>query len=48
VQKAELEKNLGHVVIDYLQLMQGRGKTESRQQEVRGDLQLASRYLPRS
>lgn len=32
--KLKLEKNLGLVVIDYLQLMQGRGKTENRQQEV--------------
>lgn len=32
--RLKLEKNLGLVVIDYLQLIQGRGKTESRQQEV--------------
>lgn len=32
--RLKLEKNLGLVVIDYLQLMQGRGKIESRQQEV--------------
>lgn len=32
--RLKLEKNLGLVVIDYLQLMQGRGRTESRQQEV--------------
>jgi replicative DNA helicase len=32
--RLKLEKNLGLVVIDYLQLMQGRGKTENRQQEV--------------
>ncbi len=32
--RLKLEKNLGLVVIDYLQLMQGRGKAESRQQEV--------------
>jgi replicative DNA helicase len=32
--RLKLEKNLGLIVIDYLQLMQGRGKTESRQQEV--------------
>lgn len=32
--RLKLEKNLGMVVIDYLQLMQGRGKTESRQQEI--------------
>ncbi len=32
--RLKLEKNLGLVVIDYLQLMQGRGRVESRQQEV--------------
>lgn len=32
--RLKLEKNLGLVVIDYLQLMQGRGKSENRQQEV--------------
>lgn len=32
--RLKLEKNLGLVVIDYLQLMQGRGRTENRQQEV--------------
>ncbi len=32
--RLKLEKNLGLVVIDYLQLMQGRGKTDNRQQEV--------------
>lgn len=32
--RLKLEKNLGLVVIDYLQLMQGRGKSESRQQEI--------------
>lgn len=32
--RLKLEKNLGLVVIDYLQLMQGKGKNESRQQEV--------------
>lgn len=32
--RLKLEKNLGVVVIDYLQLMQGRGKSESRQQEI--------------
>ena len=32
--RLKLEKNLGLVVIDYLQLMQGRGKNENRQQEV--------------
>jgi len=32
--RLKLERNLGLIVIDYLQLMQGRGKNESRQQEV--------------
>ena len=32
--RLKLEKNLGLVVIDYLQLMQGRGRNESRQQEI--------------
>ncbi len=32
--RLKLEKNLGLVVIDYLQLMQGRGRTENRQQEI--------------
>ncbi|MEA4830727.1 MAG: replicative DNA helicase, partial [Enterococcus thailandicus] len=32
--RLKLEKNLGLVVIDYLQLMQGRSKSENRQQEV--------------
>jgi replicative DNA helicase len=32
--KLKLEKNLGLVVIDYLQLMQGRGRSENRQQEI--------------
>jgi replicative DNA helicase len=32
--RLKLEKNLGLIVIDYLQLMQGRGRTENRQQEV--------------
>jgi replicative DNA helicase len=32
--RLKLEKNLGLVLIDYLQLMQGRGKAENRQQEV--------------
>jgi len=32
--RLKLEKGLGLVVIDYLQLMQGRGKSESRQQEI--------------
>jgi replicative DNA helicase len=32
--RLKLEKKLGLVVIDYLQLMRGRGKVENRQQEV--------------
>lgn len=32
--RLKLEKNLGVVVIDYLQLMKGRGRSESRQQEI--------------
>jgi replicative DNA helicase len=32
--RLKLEKNLGLVVIDYLQLMQGRGKNDNRQQEI--------------
>lgn len=32
--RLKLEKNLGLVVIDYLQLMQGRGKEANRQQEI--------------
>jgi len=32
--RLKLEKNLGLVVIDYLQLMQGRGRFENRQQEI--------------
>lgn len=32
--RLKLEKNLGLVIIDYLQLMQGKGKNESRQQEI--------------
>ncbi|HHV99323.1 MAG TPA: replicative DNA helicase [Clostridiaceae bacterium] len=32
--RLKLEKGLGLVVIDYLQLMQSRGKAESRQQEI--------------
>jgi len=34
MQKTQAGKKLGLVVIDYLQLMQGRGKSESRQQEI--------------
>lgn len=32
--KLKLEKNLGLIMIDYLQLMSGQGKNESRQQEI--------------
>ncbi|MDD2968886.1 MAG: replicative DNA helicase [Lachnospiraceae bacterium] len=32
--KYKLEHNLGIIIIDYLQLMSGRGKSESRQQEI--------------
>ncbi|MFU0799972.1 MAG: replicative DNA helicase [Xylanivirga thermophila] len=32
--RLKLEHGLGMIVIDYLQLMSGRGKTESRQQEI--------------
>lgn len=32
--KAKLEKNIGLVVIDYLQLMESKGKNDSRQQEI--------------
>ncbi|NLY43776.1 MAG: replicative DNA helicase [Clostridiaceae bacterium] len=32
--KMKLDKKIGLVVIDYLQLMQGRGKAENRQQEI--------------
>jgi replicative DNA helicase len=32
--RLKLEKNIGLVIIDYLQLMQGRGRAESRQQEI--------------
>jgi len=32
--KAKLEKNIGLVIIDYLQLMEGKGKNASRQQEI--------------
>ncbi len=32
--RLKLEKNIGLVVIDYLQLMQGRGRSENRQQEI--------------
>lgn len=32
--RMKLEKNIGLVIIDYLQLMQGRGTAENRQQEI--------------
>jgi replicative DNA helicase len=32
--RLKLEKNIGLVIIDYLQLMQGRGRAENRQQEI--------------
>ena len=32
--RLKLEHNLGLIVIDYLQLMQGKGKSDSRQQEI--------------
>ncbi|WHH57556.1 replicative DNA helicase [Petroclostridium sp. X23] len=32
--RLKLEKDLGLIVIDYLQLMQGRGRTDNRQQEI--------------
>lgn len=32
--KLKMEKNLSMILIDYLQLMSGRGKSESRQQEI--------------
>lgn len=32
--RLKIEKNIGLVVIDYLQLMQGKGKNDSRQQEI--------------
>lgn len=32
--RLKMKKNLGLVIIDYLQLMEGRGRTESRQQEI--------------
>jgi replicative DNA helicase len=32
--RLKLEKNLGLIIIDYLQLMQGRGRIENRQQEI--------------
>ncbi|NTV88897.1 MAG: replicative DNA helicase [Clostridiales bacterium] len=42
--KLKLEKNLGLVVIDYLQLMQGRGNNTNRQQEV-SDISRALKIL---
>ncbi len=32
--RLKMKKNLGLIIIDYLQLMEGRGRTESRQQEI--------------
>jgi len=32
--RLKIEKNIGLIIIDYLQLMQGRGRIESRQQEI--------------
>ena len=32
--KAKLEKDIGVIIIDYLQLMEGKGKSESRQNEI--------------
>lgn len=32
--RLKMEKNLGLIIIDYLQLMQGRSKSENRQQEI--------------
>lgn len=32
--RLKLEKNVGLVIVDYLQLMQGKGRTENRQQEI--------------
>lgn len=32
--RLKLEKNIGLIIIDYLQLMQGRGRAENRQQEI--------------
>ena len=34
LRKLKLERGLSLVIIDYLQLMEGRRKTESRQQEI--------------
>lgn len=36
--KFKLEHNLGIIIIDYLQLMSGGKRSESRQQEISGDL----------
>jgi replicative DNA helicase len=42
--KLKMEKNLGLIVIDYLQLMQGRGNAANRQQEV-SDISRALKIL---
>lgn len=44
--KYKLEKNLGLIIIDYLQLMSGNGKTDSRQQEI-SDISRALKSLAR-
>lgn len=44
--KYKLEQNLGLIIIDYLQLMSGNGKTDSRQQEI-SDISRALKSLAR-
>ena len=44
--KYKLEHNLGLIIIDYLQLMSGSGKTDSRQQEI-SDISRALKALAR-
>jgi replicative DNA helicase len=44
--KYKLEHNLGLIIIDYLQLMSGNGKTDSRQQEI-SDISRALKALAR-
>ncbi len=44
--KYKLEHNLGIIIIDYLQLMSGSGRTESRQQEI-SDISRALKSLAR-
>lgn len=34
IRRLQAEQNLGLVIVDYLQLMQGRGRSENRQQEI--------------